>query len=58
MYGAPVWDEAVVKQRNLRVLQRVQRMINIKIVKAYRTISFKASCMMAGVPPIGIVIEE
>jgi len=23
MYGAPVWDEAVVKQRNLRMLQRV-----------------------------------
>jgi hypothetical protein len=57
-YGAPVRHEAVVKQRNLRVLQKVQRIINIKMAKAYRTISFKASCMMAGVPPIGIVIEE
>ena len=57
-YGAPVWHEAVVKQRNLRVLQKAQRMINIKMAKAYRTISFEASCMMAGVPPIGIVIEE
>jgi hypothetical protein len=57
-YGAPVWHEAVVKQRNLRVLQKAQRMINIKMAKAYRTISFEASCMMAGVPPIGILIEE
>jgi len=57
-YGAPVWDEVVVKQRNLHMLQRVQRQINIKIAKVYRTISFEASCMMAGVPPIGIVIEE
>jgi hypothetical protein len=57
-YGAPVWDEAVVKQRNLHVLQRVQRIINTKIAKVYRTISFEASCKMAGVPPIGIVIEE
>jgi len=40
------------------MLQRVQRLINIKIAKAYRTISFEASCMMAGVPPIGTVIEE
>jgi ribonuclease HI len=40
------------------MLQRVQRMINIKIGKAYRTISFEASCMMAGVPPIGIVIGK
>jgi len=57
-YGAPVWDKAVVKQRNLHMLQRVQRLINIKIMKVYRTIFFEASCMMAGVPPIGIVIEE
>jgi hypothetical protein len=33
-------------------------MINIKIAKAYRTISFEASCKLAGVPPIRIVIEE
>jgi hypothetical protein len=33
-------------------------MINIKIAKAYRTISFEVSCVMAGVPPIGLVIEE
>jgi len=60
-YGAPVWEEAVLKKkrrRKLRLLQRVQRLINIKIAKAYRTISFETSCMMAGVPPIGIVIEE
>jgi len=56
-YGAPVWDEALIKQINLRVLQRTQRLINIKIAKAFRTISFEASCVMVGVPPIGIVIE-
>jgi len=37
-------------------MQSAQRLINIKIAKAYRTISFKASCVMAGVPPVGIVI--
>jgi len=56
-YGAPVWEEALVKQKNLCTLQRAQRLINIKTAKAFRTISFEASCMMAGVPPIGIVIE-
>ena len=29
-----------------------------KMAKAYRTISFEASCMIAGVPSIGIVIAE
>ena len=57
-YGAPVWDEAVVKQRNLCMLWRVQSMINIKSVKVFRIISVKASCMMAGFPPIRVVIEE
>jgi hypothetical protein len=37
-------------------MRSVQRLTNIKTAKAYRTISFEASCLMAGVPPIGIVI--
>jgi hypothetical protein len=56
-YGAPVWEEAVTKQRNLLKPQRQQRLINTKFVKAYRTICFEVSCLMPGVPPIGIVIE-
>jgi hypothetical protein len=28
------------------------------MAKAYRTVSFEASCLLAGVPPIGIVIEK
>jgi hypothetical protein len=55
-YGAPVWEEAVKKQTLLRKLQSTQRLINIKISKSYRTISYEASCVMAGGPPIGIVI--
>jgi len=55
-YGAPVWKEAVTKQRFIRMMQSAQRLINIKIAKAYRTISYEASCVMAGVSPIGIVI--
>jgi ribonuclease HI len=58
MYGASVSEEAAAKQKNICMLQRVQRMINFKITKAYRTISFEASCVIAGVPPIVLVIEE
>ena len=32
-------------------------MINIKIAKVYRTIFFQASCVIAGVPPVGLVID-
>jgi hypothetical protein len=39
-------------------MQSAQRLINIKIAKVYITISYEASFVMAGVPPIGIVIAD
>lgn len=38
--------------------QRVQRLINIKISKANRTVSYEASCVLAAVKPINIKIQE
>jgi hypothetical protein len=43
-YGAPIWEKALTKQNNLRKYQRVQRMMNIKIAKAFRTLSYEVSC--------------
>ena len=44
--GSPVWDEVVVKQRNLRMLQRVHRLISIK--SARRTELFLSKLMYDG----------
>ncbi|KAJ4431155.1 hypothetical protein ANN_19750 [Periplaneta americana] len=57
-YGCSVWSEALQKQKNLNKLQRVQGIMNINIAKAHRTLSFEASCVVAGVRPIGISIAE
>jgi len=43
---------------NLTKYKRIQRLINIKTDKAYRTISYDASCMIAGVRLIQITIEQ
>jgi hypothetical protein len=56
-YRVPVWEEAINNQRLLPKMQSTQRLINIKMAKAYRTISYNASCLLAGVQPIGIEIE-
>jgi hypothetical protein len=56
-YGAPVWEWTITKHKYLQKLQSAQRLINIKIAKACRTISFEASCVIAGVPRIGLVID-
>jgi len=53
-YGAPVWEEATKTQTPS---EDPQRLINIKIAVAYRTISYEASCMLDGVQSIGIEIE-
>jgi len=51
-YGAPIWIEGIRKNKNLTKYKRIQRLINIKVAKAYRTISYDASCVIAGVRPI------
>jgi hypothetical protein len=39
-------------------LTRMQRLINIKIAKAYRTVSNDVLCIIAGVTPIHVKIKE
>ena len=56
-YRAPIWVEAIRKTKNLTKYKRIQRLMNIKIAKAYQTISYDASCVVAGVRPIQITIE-
>ena len=43
-YREPIWVEAIQKNRNLTKYKRLQRIINIKIATAHRTISYDASC--------------
>jgi len=38
-YGAPIWVEAIRKSKNLTEYKIIQRLMNIKIAKAYRTVS-------------------
>ena len=39
-------------------LTRVQRLINIKMSKAYRTVSHEALCILTSMTPIELKIEE
>ena len=51
-YGAPVWIECLKKKHNAIKLERVQRLINIKIARAYRTSSYNTLCILTGMTPI------
>ena len=54
LYGAPVWIQAIEKNCNRTLYSRVQRLINIKISKSYRTTSNDALCILTGNAPIEI----
>ena len=56
--GAPVWIECLKKKPNAIKLKRVQRLINIKIARAYRTTSHEALCVQTGMNPIHIELES
>ena len=57
-YGAPIWESALTKASYKTKLIRVQRLMNIRIAKSYRTVSNEALCVITGLNPIDIKIEE
>ncbi|KAI4476354.1 hypothetical protein M0804_013669 [Polistes exclamans] len=53
LYGAPVWWRAVVgDQRVRRAVRALQRKMAIRVCCAYRTVSFHAAMMVAGIIPL------
>jgi len=56
LYGAPVWKSVLNRFCYKAKLIRIQRLINLTIAKAYRTISNEALCVMNGIIPINIKI--
>ena len=58
LYGTPVWKNVLKRHCYKAKLIRIQRLINLKIAKAYRTVSNEALCIISGITPINIKIEE
>jgi hypothetical protein len=58
LYGASIWAEAMRFEYNRLKYIRVQRLMNIKTAKAFRTTSSEALCILAGKTPIIIRTEE
>jgi hypothetical protein len=58
LYGVPVWIRAMAKKCNKILYTRVQRLINIKIAKAYRTTSGEALSVLTGITPTEIKVAE
>lgn len=58
LYGAPVWaKEAGESKKISAILRAAQRSMAIRIIRGYRTTSFAAATLLAGVAPIQIHAE-
>ena len=57
-YAAGLWGEAVLKQKNARLLNQVQRLIAIRAIHGFRTISHTAALAVAGFPPLTLKIRS
>jgi hypothetical protein len=58
LYGAPIWIKATNKASYKLKITRVQRLINIRLARAYQTVLNEALCILTGLNPIDIKIEE
>jgi len=51
-YGAQVWIDSLQQNSNAKKFRRIQRMINFKITKAYRTSSHEAHYVHTGITAV------
>lgn len=58
LYGSPVWAPALRIKKLKYMLGATQRRMLVRVVSGYRTISTWAAQVVAGVPPIHMLIEE
>lgn len=53
-YGAPIWSESTTNRKIKEKLRRIQRVIAIRVIAGYRTISTDASLLLARIVPADI----
>lgn len=58
LYAAPTFTRALNIKCNIRELQKPQRVSALRTISAYRTVSTSAALVLAGLPPIDLLILE
>lgn len=58
LYAAPVWRDEIKKANQLRKMVAIQRKSLLRVASAYRTVSAEAVQVVAGFPPIDLMVAE
>ncbi len=57
-YCAPIWINGLERKYNIQKIRRIQRLICLRIIRGYRTISYESSILLAGLEPIELKLKE
>ena len=57
-YGGPSWIPALNTMGNQKTLRRPHRLAALRVVSAFRTVSYDAACVLAGMIPIRLLLLE
>lgn len=56
LYAAPIWCDALTSaRRNREKLDRLMKVMNIRVISAYRTVSLEASSILVRIPPLHLL---
>lgn len=59
LYGAPVWAEAFGQYKSYQLsIRRIQRSLALRIISAYRTVSYESSLILARIPPFNLLANK
>jgi len=58
LYAAATWEEVTKYRRHREALTRITRRLALMTISAYRTVSSEAAHVLAGIPPICLLIKE
>ena len=58
LYAAPIWADAIEIQSYARSVKSVYRRSALRVARAFRTVSYDAVCVIAGMPPIELMAQE
>ncbi|RLU17589.1 hypothetical protein DMN91_009825 [Ooceraea biroi] len=56
LYGAPIWAEELEGNRRFKVaMRKLQRKLALRVISAYRTVSYEAAEVLARLPPVDLM---
>ena len=58
LYAAPIWSPAMEVKSYTQHITSVYRRASLRVASAFRTVSYEAVCVISGMPPIELIVEE